>query len=91
MDRVASTAAQDVPSAEPGQYLHTGTVSPFGRQAIGSHLWVTFLCEQKSDSAGGSRKKRLTRLELAETRESDNVAIKASTPMRQARMSRRPA
>ncbi|MFZ2235311.1 MAG: hypothetical protein WBP11_09260, partial [Dokdonella sp.] len=46
-DRVASAAAQDVPSAEPGQCLRTRTDSPCRRQAIGLHLLVTFLCARK--------------------------------------------
>ena len=64
-DQMCPAAAQDVPSAEPGQYLRTRTVSPCGRQATGAHLLVTFLCEQKSDSAGGSRKKRSINLATA--------------------------
>ncbi len=61
----SSAAAQDVPSAEPGQCLRTRTASPCGRQAIGSHLWPTFLCEEKGRAAGGSPAKRLTSLATA--------------------------
>ena len=64
-DRVASAAAHDVPSAEPGQRLQRRETSPHDRQAIGSHLLVTFLCEQKSDWVGRSRTIRLTRLAQA--------------------------
>ena len=66
--RASSAAAQDVPSAELGQCLRTRTASPCGRQAIGPHLLVTFLCEQKSDWVGGSRTIRLTSLATAVTR-----------------------
>ncbi|MFZ2234979.1 MAG: hypothetical protein WAV67_01235, partial [Dokdonella sp.] len=62
MDRVASAAAQDVPSAEPGKCLRTRTALPCGRQVIGSHLSPTFLCEEKGGSLAGRREKRLTRL-----------------------------
>ena len=68
-DRVASAAAQDVPSAEPGQYLRTRTASSCGRQATGTHLWATFLCEQKGSSAGGSPAKRLTSLVTSDQRD----------------------
>ena len=47
------------------QCLRTGTASPRGRQVIGSHLWATFLCEQKSDSRTGRREKRLSNLAVA--------------------------
>ncbi len=70
----SSAAAQDVPSAEPGQCLRTRTASPCGRQAIGTHLWPTFLCEEKGRAAGGSPAKRLTSRATAQHIESENVA-----------------
>ncbi len=68
MDRVASAAAQDVASAEPGQCSRTRTALPCGRQAIGSHLLATFLCEQKGSSLAGRREKRLPSLATANMR-----------------------
>ena len=68
MDRAYSAATQDVPSAEPVQCLRTHAVQPRGRQATGTHLLVTFLCEQKSDSRAGRREKRLTSLAMANTK-----------------------
>ncbi len=70
MDRVASAAAQDVPSAEPGQCLRTRTASPCERQAIGTHLWGTLSVRQKSNRVGGSRTIRLTSLATASQRQS---------------------
>ena len=64
-DRADSAAAQDVPSAEPGQCLRSRAAPPHDRQVIGSHLLVTFLCEQKSYWVGGSRTIRLTSLVMA--------------------------
>ena len=66
---MASAAAQDVPSAEPGQCLGTRTASPCGRQVIGSHLWPTFLCEEKGGSLAGRRARRLTSLAVADKRD----------------------
>ena len=51
---------RDVLSANPGASLRTRTALSCGRQVIGSHLWPTFLCEEKGGAAGGSPAKRLT-------------------------------
>ena len=69
MERVASAAAQDMPSAEPGQRLRSRAASSHDRQAIGTHLWPTFLCEEKGGSLAGRREKRFTNLAIAEKRE----------------------
>ena len=67
LDRVDSAAAQDVPSAEPGQCLRSRAASSHDRQAIGTHLWPTFLCEEKGGALAGRREKRLTSLATANT------------------------
>ncbi|MGB4858829.1 MAG: hypothetical protein WBP11_05820 [Dokdonella sp.] len=47
MDRVASAAAQDVTSAEPGRQLRTRTASSCGRQVRVPFLLVTSLWASK--------------------------------------------
>ena len=66
---MASAAAQDVPSAEPGQRLRSRAASSHDRQAIGPHLWPTFLCEEKGGSLAGRRVKRFTNLATANYKE----------------------
>ena len=81
MDCASSAAAQDVPSAEPGQCLRSRAASPHDRQAIGSHLWPTLLCEEKGGAVGGSPAKRLTSLATANT----DRAVTRSTQLSESR------
>ncbi len=67
----SSAAAQDVLSAEPVQCLRSRAASPHDRQAIGTHLWPMFLCEQKGRSLAGRREKRLYSLAQASEREAE--------------------
>ena len=45
---------RDAPSTQPGHCLRTRTASPCGRQAIGPHLLVTFLCARKVTGSAAS-------------------------------------
>ncbi|MGB4860037.1 MAG: hypothetical protein WBP11_12030, partial [Dokdonella sp.] len=51
-DRVASAAAQDVPSVEPGQCLRSRAASPHDRQAIGPHPLGYFSLREKKPALG---------------------------------------